>query len=182
MRKDFGQHKEYLSYHNIQLDLTIIYRKSLKNFCSAMSLILLLVCLVWFVTYVAAPSPVYSYVILFVMFAVVVGLSIGAISGLITIQNIKKNKFQVVEDKLIGKEDYRPQLGKWIGYKPHKLHFSSFGEYNIYPTEYYIWSKVGTIDAKGIFNSADIGDVFYIVQFNGENQMVYNTKLFELKD
>lgn len=66
------------------------------------------------------------------------------------------------------------------------LEFSGGGRYTIRIMDYYKWSKLCPMSADGVFNTALIGDTFYLVIYNGDGEtqpaMVYNTKLFELKE
>ena len=96
---------------------------------------------------------------------------------------IKKYKYKIAEDKLVG---YTEKIGHSHGkqyYKPFELHFASYGDFKIYDTEtFYKWSENIQLGDDGFLHTSDPGDMFYIITLDDKKILyIYPQKFFELK-
>ena len=122
----------------------------------------------------------------------------------------KKNKFDIVTDKLVYSEkdgghkyhitdyerEYRPdhripyvflypQLAMHTNKKAlyvFRLQFAKHKNYYLPEGKLYRWSDKYRMEHWAVFRWAEVGDDFYLVTFKGKVLYVYNTKHFELKD
>lgn len=117
---------------------------------------------------------------------VIVGLLTSVlvlVKDLITLLQINKDNFGVLTDKLIGCQDeifINMSLRLWL-FKPYIFHFSSYGKYRIPEFLHYKWSEIYRMGYKNVYNRANIGDEFYLININKEIIIVYNSKHFDLK-
>lgn len=92
-----------------------------------------------------------------------------------------KDKFYITKDKLIRTEE--KIVGRRLN-RPYGLYFASYGLYSVLIWKHhYSWSKLYHMSDDGIYNTALLGDEYYLVIAEEKNILLaYNTKLFELKD
>ncbi len=110
------------------------------------------------------------------------------------VKRLVENRFTVVEDTLWKKEKkVRPRhshrsiltLIQELRHPPHphQLFFSKYGKYELPEQEMYLSDEENSMNDDAIFGTAEPGDGFYLVVFDGgEITMVYNKKYFELDD
>lgn len=92
-------------------------------------------------------------------------------------------------------EDWLVDIREDLGYarrhqEPYcEFCFAKSGSYRLrhkdYTNENYKWSKMHNMSNKGIYNSPQIDDEFYLVFLNEKKNnllLIYNKKLFELKE
>ncbi len=93
---------------------------------------------------------------------------------------MKKDKFYITKDNLIRTRG--KSIGGYTGHA-YTLHFASYGEYALGAEKYYKWSKLYSMSDEGVYNTALLGDEYYLVIVNGsEILLTYNTKMFELQE
>ncbi len=115
-------------------------------------------------------------------------LMVAFIKFVISRRRIKKGRFRVVQDTLVGMtEDVRTSR---INYRLRKrldqLVFADCGKCFLAYPRYYQWSGRCSMRPKDVFDNSGVGDTFYLVIYdgdkNGEPVMVYNTKFFQLEE
>lgn len=92
---------------------------------------------------------------------------------------IKKEKFLLRNDTLLGKQECESGVTKWHAYKPYRLTFSC-GHFDIPAQTHYKWSTSYSMDEKGIYITASIGDAFTLVEFKRKILVAYNNNFFDV--
>ncbi len=117
-----------------------------------------------------------------------IGLGYTFIRLLIRQSRVKAGKFTIVQDTLVDKiqnarisaTDHRARSMRDL------LIFSVYGKCFLLYKLYYKWSRLYSMRPREVFDDSYIGDTFYLVIFDGDRKkkpvMVYNTKMFELKE
>lgn len=123
---------------------------------------------------------------------------------------IRKNKFEIVLDKLVYSErdgghkiniteyeleylpDHRipyvflhPKFAMYTNKKAHylfRLQFAKHKNFYIPEGKLYRWSDKYRMEHWAVYRWAEIGDEFYLITVNGKVLYVYNTKHFELQE
>lgn len=96
---------------------------------------------------------------------------------------LRKGKYSLVEDQLIGKEEPSPRLTIGASSVPYVFYFKSYGEYSFLGDRYYTFSKSYNMNAFSLYRSADESDTFFLV-LNKKNQILfaYNKKFFNFDE
>ena len=93
--------------------------------------------------------------------------------------HLKNGCFRVTTDVLINCKKM-PRDGRKR--YPHTFWFKTYGEHALDTTMHYHTSKNFTMSDDGVFNTAIIGDTFFLVLNKKEKILqIYNTKFFEYK-
>lgn len=174
--------KETLSLYKIKKDLMNMVISDSKTILLVSIILLPLMALV-LVLYNRLSKDVSIILHLFIMIPVILFLVtiIFCSTYLITqaIQ-IKKGKFILETDELIGKEEETPKSFRSIYYRPYRLYFKCNEKFDIPVTKSYKWSRLYSMREKDIYLTSETGDIFLLVKMNKGIAMVYNTKYFEL--
>ncbi len=104
------------------------------------------------------------------------------------ISKIKKDRFYVFSEKLLGKQEAPPRQKRgMICNDPYDssylLYFNSCDRFRIPRGMNYKWSKLGGIPDYGVYRGANVNDTFILASTDSIRVLIaYNTKLFELVD
>ncbi len=94
--------------------------------------------------------------------------------------HLKNGCFRVTTDALINCKKM-PRDGRKR--HPHTFWFKTYGKHTLDTTMHYHTSKNFTMSDDGVFNTAVMGDTFYLVLNEKEKILqVYNTKFFEWEE
>lgn len=107
------------------------------------------------------------------------------------ISKIRKNKFHIFSDKLMGyHSDFSGDLDHhaFDSGKKYELHFAGVSPYVIYVNNldsskkiFYRWSETYAMSAGGVYNTSLVGDEFYIISIDNHSaDLFFNKKFFEL--
>lgn len=100
---------------------------------------------------------------------------------------LKKHRFHITTQKVVSSCDGVNIKGSAhlsvMFSKPYVLYFYNFGKYVIPYGKNYKWSQEYAMNAQGVYETALIGDEFYLVIIN-HNKIIlaYNCKFFNLEE
>ena len=89
-----------------------------------------------------------------------------------------KSEIKITEDKLVGKI---PQHGTKYNRTFNTLVFAKSGKYELGNDYFYRWSKLCSMSQESLYRSSNVDDEFYVASVAEENIIVYNKKMFELR-
>lgn len=89
-----------------------------------------------------------------------------------------KSEIKITEDKLVGKI---PQHGTKYNRTFNTLVFAKSGKYELGNDYFYKWSKLYSMSQESLYRSSNLDDEFYVASVAEENIIVYNKKMFELR-
>lgn len=89
-----------------------------------------------------------------------------------------KSEIKITEDKLVGKI---PQHGTEYNRTFNTLVFAKSGKYELGNDYFYKWSKLYSMSQESLYRSSNLDDEFYVASVAEENIIVYNKKMFELR-
>jgi hypothetical protein len=90
-----------------------------------------------------------------------------------------KSEIKITEDKLVGKI---PQHGRKYHPTLNTLDFANCGKYKLGNDYFYKWSKLYSMSEESLYRSSNVDDEFYVISVADENVIVYNKKMFELRE
>lgn len=185
--------KEVLTDQKIGMDLLKLLRREEKAAIIVLiiSSVMILLLAALFIAEAMAGRLVFKledridyifYAVIFVGAAVCEGAVLYNVVG--RRRMLKKAAFDVEEDTLIDATlDARVSKSPYMD--RHLLQFSRCGEYYIPYGTNYEWSKDYYMSDRGVFNTAIVGDTFYVVTYRNDKKrrpvIAYNTKQFEYK-
>lgn len=89
-----------------------------------------------------------------------------------------KSEIKITEDKLVGKI---PEHGTRYNRTFNTLVFAKSGKYELGNDYFYKWSKLCSMSEESLYRSSNVDDEFYVASVAEENIIVYNKKMFELR-
>ena len=89
-----------------------------------------------------------------------------------------KSEIKITEDKLVGKI---PEHGTKYNRTFNTLVFAKSGKYELGNDYFYRWSKLCSMSQESLYRSSNVDDEFYVASVAEENIIVYNKKMFELR-
>ena len=174
--------KETLSLYKIKKDLMNMVISDSKNIL-LISIILLPIMALLLLMYNRVSSDggiIINFIIITPVIVSSAAILFVIILLIIQAIQIKKGKFVLETDKLIGKEEETPKSFRSIYYRPYRLYFKCNEKFDIPVTKSYKWSRLYSMREKDIYLTSETGDIFLLVKMNKGIAMVYNTKYFEL--
>ena len=91
-----------------------------------------------------------------------------------------KGEIQITDDWLVDKLEKRH--GRYTR-RPDTFVFARCGEFGLTDDFYYKWSDLYSMNEESLFRSSNLDEDFYVVSVGKvKNIMVYNKKLFELRE
>lgn len=180
--------KEILTKDKIKLDLMVLLkREQMQSIWILVLMPILLFLSVFLIINIRSyPWERIEYILYSIL--AIVGLIHSVVllrKVIIGKRRVKNAEFDVEEDTLVDSTlDARTSRSPNID--RHLLQFARCGEYYIPYGTNYNWSKDYYMSDRGVFNTSLNGDSFYIVTYQKDKKrkpiIVYNTKLFELRD
>ncbi|MBE6750623.1 MAG: hypothetical protein E7560_05620 [Ruminococcaceae bacterium] len=109
---------------------------------------------------------------------------------------VKTDNFRIETDECVDKKEiyarwdyygFKKLISAYNHYYFDKLNYHLFfmvnGDYCIKRNKNYVCSEMYTMEAKGVYRYAEVGDEFYLAVVNKNTiLLVYNTKLFDFKE
>lgn len=179
MRED--DKKEVLTRAAIRRDLREIYKGGIWS-CIRYEIIVLIAYVAlfsWFKIFSIQNTLIFNIVIiiLFLLGVIYIALFVHKI------HLVQKDKYYILSDTLVGVED-KNDIPHMFLYKLYRLHFASYGVFEIPDGENYKWSLKHKMNDKDIFNYSNANDSFYLITMKDKKKIlvVYNKKLFELNE
>lgn len=91
-----------------------------------------------------------------------------------------KGEIQITDDWMVDKLPRR--YGRYT-HRPDTFVFARSGECGLTDNFYYKWSELYSMSEEALYRNSDLDDDFYVVSVGKvKNIMVYNKKLFELRE
>jgi len=168
--------KEKLTIQDIKTDLQRLMKDRYMELIEITLVLLLFVAVSFWV-------PVVFLKLGFACFAaIMLCLVVFQILDVIKLHKAFRNTDYIVKDKMASKEIRRYNRVRNRGY--YRLYFLNYGAYMV-PDENYRWSELFSMLPKGVYDSSDYGDEFYLVlskRDKGEIIFAYNTKMFHFEE
>lgn len=180
--------KEILTKDKIKLDLACLLKRerSRSIWILILAPILLVTAILGIISSRSYPWERIEYLLYSI--AALVALVYAVIilrRAIIDKRKIKNAEFEVTEDTLVG-STHDARVSRSAYDNRHLLQFSRHGEYYIPYGTNYKWSKDYYMSDDGVFNTALVGDTFYVVTYRKDAErkpiVVYNAKQFEYKE
>ena len=181
--------KEIVTRANIKKDLKDKYLKN-KWIFLAQAIFLGALCVVCFFiskNYVPDYMGIYAFLVCAFFVAVIIVIHCAHVVKYYRI--VKQGTFFICCDQLVAMKEkdvyYKQRRIQWkkrIQRKQYIFNFYEYGEYKISFNKHYKWSEKYCMDDIGVYQYANIGDLFYLIIHNKKILFVYSCELFQLEE
>ena len=140
-----------------------------------------------FLIYSNYMSPSFSSLVMIIFTSLVPTLSFLILcDSIMTIRRVNNDEFYITTDKLVERQQKKTGFGNAVlisQSKPYAFIFKSYGKYIVMDGKHYTSSESLEMNEIDMYNSAYLGDEFYLVI--GEKRRIllaYNKRFFELEE